>query len=106
MRNFTNKMFIIMKKITIEELKRAIVHVDRGNSSIQNLGDVPDEAFFNYDLVRDLRIGNIRLTNVINELHRHHDFDLPIDIFRKMPDDKVKTLMDTINNYLKETEQD
>lgn len=98
-------MFIIMKKITIEELKRAIVHVDRGNSGIQNLGDVPDDAFLNLDLVRDLRMGNIRLTNVINELHRYHGFDLPIDIFRKMPDDKVKTVMDTINNYLKETGQ-
>jgi len=96
----------MMNQISIKDVRRAILHVDQGNSGIPNLQDVPDEELLDYSFLNDLHMGNIRVTNVVADLQKHNDFELPFEVLRKRPDDKVKTFMDAINLYLKESNKD
>ena len=65
-----------------------------------NLDKVSDEELLKYDFVRDLNVGNIRFINIASELQKVHNFSLPYGLLRQRADDTVKSLLDTINEYL------
>ncbi len=65
-----------------------------------NLDKVSDEELLKYDFVRDLNVGNIRFINIASELQKVHNFSLPYGLLRQRTDDTVKSLLDTINEYL------
>ena len=96
------KYVIMMEKtITIQDMKRAISYVRKGRENAENWDTISDENFLKLDFVKDLHMGNIRLVNVIFELQKNHNITLPVEICRTIPDDSVKSFMDTINKYLK-----
>jgi len=97
-------MYIMMKQtITIKDMRHAIMYVSRGNDcAAKNLQDASDEQLLNYDFIRDLNMGNIRLTNVLIELQKRHSLHLPFELSKLVPDNRVKSLLDTINKYLNE----
>lgn len=91
------------KAITIQDMRHAIMYVNNGNADVTtNLNDASDEQLLNYDFTRDLNMGNIRLTNVIIELQKRHSLHLPFELSKLVPDNRVKSLLDTINKYLNE----
>lgn len=67
------------------------------------LQDVSDDDLRNYDFERDLHMGNIRVVSVFIELQRIHDLDLPMDLFKTLPDNTVGSLLNAINKYLGES---
>lgn len=87
--------------ITIKDMRLAIMYVNKGNDcAVNNLQDVPDEQLLDCDFTRDLNMGNIRLTNIIIFLQKHHSLHLPLEICRVVPDDRVESLLKTINQYI------
>jgi hypothetical protein len=94
------------KTITIQDMRHAIIHVNiRNVSGITDFENVSDEQLLNCDFARDLNIGNILLANVITELQKkNHNVHLPLEICKIVPDKRVKSLLDTINQYIKEAE--
>ena len=92
-----------MKKtaITIQEVRHAILYACQKTESVGKLQDITDEALLKIDFSRDLNIGNIRMANIVIELQRIHALSFPLDIFRSMPDNTVKSFIDTIiNQYI------
>lgn len=89
--------------ITLQDLRRAISYVKNSKRTDNLLQDVPDADLLNYDFERDLHMGNIRVVNVFIELQRIHGLDLPMDLFKTMPDNTVGSLMNAINQYIDET---
>lgn len=94
---------MMKKAITIQDMRQAIMYVNNGHASQTiNLEDVSDEQLLDYDFTRDLNMGNIKLINVITELQKHHGLHLPQELSKIVPDNRVKSLLDTINLYLKD----
>jgi hypothetical protein len=92
---------MMKQTITIKDMRHAIMYVNNGNDcAAKNLQDASDEQLLNYDFIRDLNMGNIRLTNVLIELQRIHNLTLPMDICKIVPNDSVKALLVTINQYI------
>lgn len=92
-----------MKKITVEDMRRAISYVNNGNCVIGDLRDVADEDLLNCDFLRDLKMGNIRKANIPIKLMRMYNLHLPLDVFHNTKDDTVGALMESINQCLNET---
>lgn len=91
------------KTITIQDMRHAIMYVNNGNThGTPNLNDTSDEQLLNYDLNHDLSLDNIRLANVIIELQKRHNLHLPFELFKVVPDNRVKSLLNTINQYLQD----
>ncbi len=89
-----------MKKITIKDMRQAIVYVNNGNY-VGNLNDLADDDLLACDFGRDLKMGNVRVANVAIELERRHNWlDIPQEAFRNVPDNTVGGLLDTINKYI------
>lgn len=94
------------RTITIQDFRHAIAYVNNehfgGSLRLQSFSD---EQLLNSDLTHDLNIGNIRLTNILNELRKMHNVNLPSELAKVVPDNRVKSLLDTINFYLREAEK-
>lgn len=89
-----------MKKITVNDMRRAISYVNNGNCVIGDLRDVSDEDLCACDFLKDLKMGNIRKANVPIQLMRRYNIGLPLEIFHNAKDNTVGGLMDAINEYL------
>ncbi len=91
-----------MKKITVKDMRQAIVYVNNGNY-VGNLNDITDDDLLACDFGRDLNMGNIRVANVVIELERRHGWlDIPQEMFKQMPDNTVGGMLDTINKCIHE----
>jgi len=90
----------MMQKITIKDVRHAILYVCKGNEPIKNIQDFSDEDLLNLDLYSDLQMGNIRMANIVVELQRIYGLTFPWEIFRAMADSRVRTFMNTINHFL------
>lgn len=91
-----------MKQITLNDLRAAIAYVIKSDSahahaSVQN---VPDAELLKYDFSTDLKMGNIRVYNVIVELQRTHNMSLPLDVFLNMKDNTVGSMLEAVNAHL------
>ena len=89
-----------MKKITVNDMRRAITYVNNGNVVLGDLSDVSDEDLLACGFLRDLKMGNIRKANVPIQLMRMYNLHLPLDVFHNAKDDTVGALMESINNHL------
>lgn len=89
-----------MEKITIQDMRRALLYVNTEKARNEYLHDLPDEDLLKLDFSKDLQMGNIRLTNIVIELERVHSLSLPLDIFRKVPNNTVGAFMKTVNQFL------
>ena len=87
-----------MKKITVKDVKAVIMYVCQ-NDGI-NLDNVSDEELLEYDFVRNLNIGNIRLINIIGQLQQVKGFRMPYEVLRQRADDTIGEFINTINAYL------
>ena len=87
-----------MSKITITDIRHAIAYVCQNDGL--NLKDISDEQLLGLDLIKDLKIGNVRLVNVAIDLQRTHNFDMPWEVLRAREDNTVGTLLSTINQHL------
>lgn len=89
-----------MEKLTIKDLKRAIVYVNQGNEGAKDVQNISDEELLNCKFGKDLHMGNIRVANVIIELQRIHGIELPMGELKVGADDTVKSFLDAINESL------
>lgn len=89
-----------MEKLTIKDLKHAIVYVNQGNEGAKNVQNISDEEFLNCKFGKDLHMGNIRVANVIIELQRIHGIELLMGELKVGADDTVKSFLDAINESL------
>lgn len=89
-----------MGKLTIKDLKRAIVYVNQGNKGAKNVQNISDEEFLSCKFGKDLHMGNIRVANVIIELQRIHGIELSMGELKVGADDTVKSFFDAINESL------
>jgi len=86
-------------EITVNDLRRAVSYVNRGNG-LCDFNGISDEEFLNYDFSNDLKMGNIRVINVVEELQRIHDIDFPPEELRKVEDGTIRTFMNIVNDFL------
>ncbi len=94
---------MLMKKITVKDMRQAIVYVDNGNY-VGNLNDLADDDLLACDFGRDLKMGNIRVANVVIELERRNQWlDFSWETFNKTRDNTVGALLDAINQHIDET---
>ena len=89
-----------MKQITLQDLKSAVLYVQKSEVAPVSLQNVSDEAFAKFDFGKDLHMGNIRVVNVLVEVQRVYNLDLPMAIFKKMPDNTVGSMLNAINAEL------
>ena len=85
--------------ITLKDLRTVIRYVCQNEVDLQ---DVSDEKLLEYDFVKDLNIGNIRLINIAIQLQQVHNFQMPFEVLRTRPDDTVKSFLDTVNRHISE----
>ena len=92
-----------MKKITIQDMKAAVNYVNNGNY-VGNVMDIADEDFAACDFGRDLKMGNIRVANVIIELERRNNgLRIPHEILKEAPGNTVADMLEAINKHIDET---
>ena len=91
------------KQITIKDVRRAITYVGMSGTHKDILVDITDEQLPAKDFTKDLNMGNIRIANVLIELERIHKLNVPVEMFRKIPDNTVGSFMNAINGYLNGT---
>lgn len=87
----------IMAKITIKDVREAIAYGH--DCGVENLSDA---QLSKADFLKDLKMGNIRLTNVWIEVQRRNNIVIPVDVFKKMKDNTVGSFIETANTYLKD----
>ena len=92
-----------MKQITIKDVRRAITYVGMSGTHKDILVDITDEQLPAKDFTKDLNMGNIRVANVLIELERIHNLDIPMDVFKTMPDNTVGSFLNSVNGYLNGT---
>ena len=92
-----------MKQITIKDMRRAITYVGMSGTHKDITAEFNDEQLLAQDFTKDLNMGNIRVANVLIELERIHNLDIPMEMFRKMPDNTVGAFLNTVNGYLNGT---
>ena len=85
-------------------MRRAITYVGMSGTHKDIVAEFNDEQLLAKDFTKDLNMGNIRVANVLIELERIHNLDIPMEMFRKMPDNTVGAFMNTVNGYLNGTE--
>lgn len=90
-----------MPEITLKDLKRAISYVKKSDCARSPIQDVSDADLLKFDFEKDLHLGNIRVVNVVIELQRIHNLDLPMDIFQNTADNTVGALLEAINAHLR-----
>lgn len=88
-----------MEKISVAQMRRAILHVSRGDVQVRNLSD---DQLLKCDWLNDLKMGNIRVCNVAIELQRSYNLSFPSEIFKVTRDNTVGALLDAINQYIDE----
>ena len=89
-----------MKKITVNDLRLALMHAQGGLVNKGIVADISDEDLLKKDFNKDFHFGNIRVLNVIIELERMYGFCLPLDLFKTQADNTVGSLLDIINKHL------
>jgi len=90
------------KELNINDLRRAIMYVVKSSELPVDLANTSDEKLSKMDFLHDLRMGNIRVVNVLVLLNRIHDLDLSMDVFNHMPNNTVEELLHSINEHIKE----
>lgn len=90
------------KELNINDLRRAIMYVVKSSELPVDLANISDEKLSKMDFLHDLRMGNIRVVNVLVLLNRIHDLDLSMDVFNRMPNNTVEELLHSINEHIKE----
>lgn len=90
-----------MEQITIKDVRRAITYVGMSGEHKDILVDVTDEQLLTKDFQKDLKMGNIRVVNVLVELERIHDLCIPLEVFHAVPDNTVGSFMNAINENLR-----
>lgn len=89
-----------MEKLTVKDLRRAIMYVNQGNDGAKNVQDISDEEFLQCTFGKDLRMGNIRVAGVIIELDRIHGIELSTKDLRVGATDTVGYFLDAVNKHL------
>lgn len=85
-----------MEKITVKEVRDAIVYVQNTKREFA----LPDEQLLKADFFKDLGMGNVRVINVFIELQRRHRVFLPVDLFKKMEDNTVGAFLNAVNGAM------
>lgn len=92
-----------MKKLTVKDMRQAIVYVNNGNY-VGNLNDLTDDDLLACDFGRDLKMGNIRVANVMIELERRNNgLRIPHEILKEASGNTVADMLETINKHIDET---
>jgi hypothetical protein len=91
-----------MRKITVADLKRAVAHVNRDNTHMKNLQELSDEEFLNCDFIRDLNLNHVRLSDMVSDLRHHYGLNLPLEIFKAIANNSVRSFLDAVNLCLEE----
>ena len=91
------------KQITIKDVRRAITYVGMSGTHKDIIAEFNDKQLLAKDFTKDLNMGNIRVANVLIELERIHNLDIPMDVFKTMPDNTVVSFLNSVNGYLNGT---
>ena len=94
-----------MSKITVADLRRSVAYVNQDNSKARNLKDLSDEEFLKCDFIRDLGLGHVKLSDMVIDLRRHYNVDLPLEIFKVVADNTVHSFLDAINICLEDANE-
>lgn len=89
-----------MEKIKVKDLRCAVSYILRNGADVDQFDELSDEEFLKLDFCKDLKMGNIRVLNVVIELERVYDFNLSLEVLSTIPDNTIGALFDTINRYL------
>lgn len=90
-----------MSKITINDVRVAIFRICQIDEHKVDISQFSDEKLLKCDFYKDLRMGNIRVINVFNELQRIYNINLPLQVFKDMPDNTVGAFITSVNNHVK-----
>lgn len=91
------------KQITIKDMRRAISYVGMSGTHNDIVAEFNDKQLLAKDFTKDLNMGNIRVANVLIELERIHNMDIPMEVFKMMPDNTVGSFLNSVNGYLNGT---
>lgn len=89
-----------MEKISIKDMRSAVSYVYKTGVNVDHFYRMTDEDFLKLRLNKDLKMGNIRVLNVVIELERIHNLGLPVELYQQVQDDTVGALFNTIKGYL------
>ena len=83
------------EKISVLEMRNAIEYVCGSR-----LYDLSDEQLLKLDFRKDMKVGNIRLVNIVVELARRKGISIAFEPLRAVSDDTVGTLLNAINSQI------
>lgn len=85
-----------MEKITVKDVRDAIVYVQNSKSDLL----LTDDQLTQADFLKDLGMGNIRVVNVFIEIQRRRGVSLPIAMFAKMKNNTVGEFLKVVNEVM------
>jgi len=94
-----------MEEVTLEDLREAIglILSAKINNYIE-LADIEDENLMKCDLEKDMQIRDGPMV-IIEQLGKSKHLLFNCELYKCVPDNKIETLIDTINLYLKTAEE-
>ena len=90
-----------MNNISVADLRRAITYIQDGSQK-PNLQSLSDEEFLNCDFIKDLGITDALLPNIVLDLRRNYHLNLPLEIFKVISNNTVRSFLEAVNLCLEE----
>lgn len=91
-----------MKMLSVKNIRTSILSIRNGENS-GKLEEMTNEELYDCDFGSDLGMDQGQVVRLISELNVEHNLMLPREICKVMTDNKVRSFIDTVNMYIKET---
>ena len=85
--------------VTLKDFREAILYISDSESVSHLVKEANDDVLEKFDFWQDLHMGNVRILNVVIQLERTYNLNLPIEVYKKY-DGTVGSLRDAINSYI------
>ena len=90
-----------MNNISVADLRRAVTYI-QDSSRIPHLQSLSDEEFLNCDFIKDLGIADAHLPDIVLDLRQHYHLNLPLEIFKVISNNTVRSFLEAVNLCLEE----
>ena len=93
-----------MKKFTVNDFRQAVLSAAQEGIvvDVPTLKTLKDNDLLNKDFTRDTDIRTCHVLRAIEVLQKSCTVHIPPEIVRVLPDNTVKSLLDTMNTYVRE----
>lgn len=94
-----------MEKITIQDVREAIRAVSKHHQVDDVLENLSDEKLSDSDVEEDLHMLSVQVGAVLEQLSKDKNLHLPHELHKVLPNNIVKSIVDTVNFCIQEEER-